>query len=629
MTGLRHTNKPLVAIFIAAFWLIAGFGVTLFLDTSRLRFDLDSTGVNAAPRDSFQIGLPILLHQHTNTIVTSGRLIQISPKGKHLTGAEARRLLEAGEADLVLERVHIETGAERTMVRGRQNRRHYTLSAPILKALIRLKFATLSVRNARISLVLPSGHVEQILDVNLSVSRRGDRAISGEGTAYWRGQTARLSFSTAAVESDGTLMPVQLALESPLLRIAFNGHVARKEVFSLEGDSKIEVPSIVDLARALGAIVPDAPRASGVALSGPLSWTDRALSFDRATVDVGAHKGVGAVSLKHTKDLPQLSGTLAFEELDLSNLLNAEQTQQQNYLERWWRAASEVWSLPLLSHIESDLRLSSKRTTVGGIALGKAAATISVKSGKISAQLASLAYTGGSAHGQMTVDFNGRVPQTTVRGKLVNAPLGDIFSALFGVRGIEGRATLTADLDATASPLQPTLQTLKGRIKLIADEPTTVALDLTSLSKQKIPSGQDGAYQIFLDASQRTSQLDSLEVDLKLDRGEATCQNLIAMFDDQIIRLACRADLATRKWNLRAAIHAQEKLTDRQTKPALVEPIQGRLISLDGYWATPQISIEDTVANAEEFAEILSEQTFGMHSKEIDAQFYSSDVFRP
>lgn len=592
MRRKKPKKRYLTIVLIVLAWLPLGLALPLIFDGQRVDFNFDVSGVIAAPRDSFQVTSPQELHSFTRTTLKSGAIAQLSPTGARLSGTRAQEMLKSGEANLAFEGIDMSIGeppAEGLMAPSAGASQP---PAPVIAALTTLKFASVTLRNSRIGLRLPSGRTERLFNVNMKATRRGRTGISAKGTAVWRGQDVKLEIATSGVSRSGAAMPFNASLESALLTIRFAGKIVSKRYLQLEGDVAVAVPNLRSIARALGGSWPDGAGLKDVMISGPLKWTEASAAFAKAKVKLDGNEGSGALSIKTAKTLPQVSGTLAFDELNITPYLQPAATNSKKRVPDLWEMISGTWSMPLARYFGADARLSAKEVVVGDVRLGKAAATVSLKDAKLSAQLASLAFEGGSGSGQLTMDFNDIVPLTTVHGKLVNVPLGDLASALFGARSIEGRATITADLAANGNHLKPMIESLSGNVKLDVTEGGAIGFDLAALMKGGNVSGKSNFAQLIRDAAQGTTRLDGLDLDLKFNSGSAVCQRLEAKFGDQVAKVAGQIDLMTKHVDLKAIVHADVD-TVKTAAQEPEKPVTGRVIMLYGDWYEPRVTLRE------------------------------------
>src|SRR5262249_53667942 len=138
-------------------------------------------------------------------------------------------------------------------------------------------------------------------------------------------------------------------------------------------------------------------------------------------------------------------GTLGLKALDLSKYFPAAAPQGASLLSLV--AGAREFEFPLIAVLDADLRLSSDSLVAPGITIGRSAATISIKGGKMIADIAELEIDEGTrGGGQIRIDLNGAQPSYEVHGKLESLDLGRAGQAVFGHSTVQGRGDVTVDV---------------------------------------------------------------------------------------------------------------------------------------------------------------------------------------
>ena len=105
-------------------------------------------------------------------------------------------------------------------------------------------------------------------------------------------------------------------------------------------------------------------------------------------------------------------------------------------------------SFPIIRHVDADLRISAPKVALKGYGLGRGAATITVRSGKLLADIAELELLLRQGRARRSPPIaNEIVPRYTLRGKVENFEAGPAGAALFGAAVLTGRSTLALDID--------------------------------------------------------------------------------------------------------------------------------------------------------------------------------------
>ena len=167
---------------------------------------------------------------------------------------------------------------------------------------------------------------------------------------------------------------------------------------------------------------------------------------------------------------PLVDGTLAFSALDLTPYVEAARSQSFLFDRQTASWSAFDLSFPVIKHFDADLRISAPKVVLKGYGLGRGAATITVRSGKLLADIAELELHSGKVSAQVTANTNEIVPRYTLRGKVENFEAGTAGAALFGATVLTGRSTLSLDVAAAGQTPAEILRGLSGKAALTMAE---------------------------------------------------------------------------------------------------------------------------------------------------------------
>jgi len=581
-------------------WMIVGTIIQQFFDSDTLSFDLDSGTVIASTRDQYTFGSPLMAHVFSSTIIQKGKLIHILPADQDTTGSKAQTILKTGRAHLELKNAAINVGN----FNSPQIRALNTLSpindapAPppnaIVDALTKLHFIKLSIQDSAIDIVLPGGFSERLSQSRLIVKKRDESAVRVTGTAIWRGQEVTIDLQTGPLSGDQSHMPLSFSLKGDYISVRFTGALSKRNQHSLEGDLKFEIKQSQKLVQSLNLIWPSLATAKTFRLSGPIKWSQNSISFDKANVKLDKNEASGALTIKTDAARPLLSGTLAFDELDLTP--NTPPGYGDiSLVNRWQLIISHFWSTPITKLFDSDLRLSAKKVVVGSTELKKVAATISLKDRKLSARLANLDYEGGSGSGQFTINFNDLIPRTTIRGKLNGISMSEISSTVIGRKILEGPADITIDIETQGTSPKLIIENASGQLQISQTETGALAFDLSALTETSgVYPDKPSAHETKLlisNALEGQTPLDELSAIIKINAGQAQYAKFQAKFKSHITKGAANINLSSRTIDLRLLLHKRSKPAEQEPQYGASKPLDGRLLSLRGPLDNPDVQL--------------------------------------
>lgn len=551
---------------VVLFWLAVGIAVPLIFDISGDDVQFDSAAVVAAPRDRFKITRAIVLDKNSGATLTGGMLGIAAPKGEALTAESSSALLKSGDAVLLLDEGELTVGAKA----GNAG----LASAPLAQALQQGRFKALALRHSTVIAVLPNGHRERLTDATFQLIPSNDGAVDVKGEGFWRGQRSKFSLKSGTVEKNGDV-PIQFSFSATLLDFAYNGTVKlpvrEGEASALQGPAVVHLKDTEKLANALGTSWPIGTSVQDIRIEGPLRWQSDTLAFDQAKVRVGANDAEGTVSLKTAGGQGLISSTLAFDKLDVASYLPSGPTDRSVLAWQWWNKLVGTLSQPAAPHINADIRLSAKTLSSGGHDFGQAAATVSMKDGKLSADIAEIALSSGRATGQISIDFNRYIPKLTLRGQLQDIATGPWLEMLAGKRYIEGQGRVIADLSSQGVSVHQIIGDLTGTVEFAVPENGAIGLSLVELNKAHEKPQQQSTKETLARVMRGSTVIKDLEAVLKVKDGVANVVKASATHATGSVKASGSFDLARQVYDFRMLSLAGN------TTPAKPEtPIDGK-----------------------------------------------------
>ncbi|HJU30734.1 MAG TPA: AsmA-like C-terminal region-containing protein [Hyphomicrobiaceae bacterium] len=366
--------------------------------------------------------------------------------------------------------------------------------APLLvDQLTAMGFDSLTVRQGTLHISGADGTLETITDIQAEITGRRKGQVIAKGSFTYRGQ--RLAFEgTLAPGTDPAThqrWPLKLALKGELLEGSFDGQLNVASDLQLAGQVELTSPSLRRVARWFGVPVSATDGLNAISLKGQASWARRALAVEDARIVVDGNEAAGALVLNVAGERPLLDATLAFHALDLTPYANAARSQSFLFDRQTATWSLFDMSLPIARHIDADLRISAPKVTIHGYGLGRGAATVAVRSGKLVADIAELDLFGGRMSAQVITDANEIVPRYALRGRLENFEAGPAAAALFGSAVVAGRSSLTLDVEGTGQTPTELLRRLSGKAAMTMPEGGRVSVDAKAL--RAVPKAGQGA----------------------------------------------------------------------------------------------------------------------------------------
>jgi AsmA protein len=356
-------------------------------------------------------------------------------------------------------------------------------TAPLMEQLLNAGYDTLIIRRGQAQISGADGATETLSDIEAEVTGRRKGQLTIRGSFSYRGQ--RVKFDTALAhlpEKKGAQRwQVKTALKSAFVDATFDGIADATRDLQISGAADFTIPSLRRVARWLSLPVPNAEGLNAAALKGQLTWARNALSLEQAKVTIDGNEGAGALSLNLGADRPLIDGTLAFTAFDLAPYVDGLRPQTFGF-----ERPSTSWthldlSFPLVRYVDTDLRISTPRLTFKSFEIGRTAATFTVRSGKLLADVAEMELGAATANLELTADTNEVVPRYALKGKVLNFDAAQSAAALLSGATWSGKGTLTLDLVGTGQVSGEVVRTLSGKAALTMPQGARVPMELKTL----------------------------------------------------------------------------------------------------------------------------------------------------
>lgn len=544
-------RRRLWATLLVVFWLGVGLAVPFLVSFQGEEIRFDDITVLAAPRDTFDVSAPIALDHLLHTHVTAGRLALGSSKGQTSSARASAKLIESGDAMLILDRGEIVLGETMTSMAPVARSGGRDVDAPIVTALKTGSFKFLAIRNGTIIVRLPGGHVERLTQAQVQLVPESSDAVNVKGEGFWRGQRSKFTLRSESADGEGRL-PLEFSLQASLLNMSFDGRLNLGETTSLVGAATLAVTDVERLTNALRRSWPIGPVVQEVHVKGPVRWQSDMLAFDKAIVSINGNDARGTLGLKTTASgRGVLTGTLAFDTFDIAASVPREATIRGSQAWQWWRKLAASLSGKSMPPVDADIRFSAAKVVSGEQEFGAAAATIAVKDGRLAADVAEVNLLEGRATGQLSVDFNRFIPAIRLRGQLDGIPSGKWFEAFWGAPVIDGQARVEADLTSYGLDPARIAAQLSGRCELIMDKGARIALALDALRTGVTSDEPQPVADIMMRAKSGMTRVEPFRAIAVFADGVAQLRSSLAYHPKGMIQIAGRFDLLDKAYDLR------------------------------------------------------------------------------
>lgn len=583
MTGKADRRRPLILLS----GLIAVVGAALVapvLIGARHGEPIPGSTVRAQSRDSVPITTPVTLLAEPRVTLERGTVSLAVDEEDAGLGAVVRALVTGNGVDLILDeaaftvdRTADNTGAREpaeTLAEGVRS---------VVSALSELNFSSLKVADAAVIVLTQDGGRERFSRIDADITTDHSGVVSAKGRLAFRGEPLEFDVAFAPQPPD-SIEPVKVRadVKGEYFALSFNGgRMPPGDRGRIVAETaELTISDVRSAANWLGAEWPQGPGLGAFSANGNLALDERSVSFANASVTLDGNAASGMLALTFAGERPALEGTLAFATFDMSPYSAATPSTAIARATGWLSGLGipGLAGSSLLNELDADLRVSAASVTNGGERLGRAAASLTVKGGKLFGEIVELGFEqGGSGEGQFTADVTRDNPSYAVRADLTDIDFAMLPAPQTGPPVLQGVGTLKVDLAASGANEGELLSSLAGNVSVEMREASRLGIDIDALPKAAA-TPQHG----WGNAVAGGTPLTGLSARFRALRGVLTADGVEARMGNRSARVIGSLDIDSAAVDFVLSIDEFPGAEASSGKPVGAYRIQGP-------WAAPQI----------------------------------------
>lgn len=419
-------------------------------------------------------------------------------------------------------------------------------STPDRAVLARMLPASLTIHDGEILLQSPDNQHSDTLR-GIEADLRWPRTLGNlslDGSAIWHGEKLTLAIQGIAPPrlASGDTGDVEVTLDSPSLHLGFAGKATLSDKLQLEGvlDARTSDPGqLYDRLAAIpdSAASPQPAHALiDLSINGHMRSQGWTVTVPDARVKVGQAMADGSLSLRLDLPRPQVRGTLAIGDVNLTGVADA--LGQPEWLD--WAPDPKA-----LTALDIDLRLSIGEAAVRSARLSNVAASLLVSDGQVHADIGDASLLGGTG----TVTLHGQVSEAGLnasgRVTLLGAPLQAV-RTLFSLNGLPratGAISWIGEFTTQGPTLASALSNLEGHAACSASQLLLEGFvgPVVSFASTRSALLQTSASRIGLNPD-----LEQVACNIRFSGSELTFDRLSFALGDLLFQLNGRASLGSR-----------------------------------------------------------------------------------
>ncbi|MBB6409070.1 AsmA family protein [Mesorhizobium sangaii] len=334
-------------------------------------------------------------------------------------------------------------------------------------------------------------------------------------TGIWRGESVALDVASPKplVLFAGGTAPLTLSFKAAPATFSFDGTASMSENAYFDGQAKFSAPSLRRVLEWSQAGIAPSAAIGSVSISSKITATAGRVKFDNTAIALDNNPGMGALDLSLGEAQPVISGTLAFDTLDLRSFLSAFTP-----LAPAGGAEPGDIDTSFADKINLDLRLSAAHATAGPIQLADVAATAQVKDGLSVFDISDASAFGGNIQSSLRFDRKPEGSQVEIR-----LLASDIDGGAFGTAA--GMTRLVPVGTGTVSVILKGPGRTWDSIFDNADGSVTATFGPGALNKLNLPAflkhTEQGGFFALDDVSDGTLPIDGAEIKASITKGVA------------------------------------------------------------------------------------------------------------
>ncbi len=450
---------------------------------------------------------------------------------------------------------------------------------------------------------------EQISEVNATLEwPRTSSAATLKGSAKWRDETSQFSLTAAQALPllAGGTSDVTASLTANPLSLTFQGKANISKDRFFEGQLTAKTPSLSSAVRWLS--LPPIAGSSEIgtfSLNSTITAMPTRVKFADVEMTANDNPAKGVIEIGLEQEQPAVTGTLAFEKLDLRRLFSTFIPLP----DRGGRSPSErdnpnrdIVNTSFIDHAEVDLRLSAQNATAGPVAMTSVAAAVQIRGGRAIFDIGDAKAFSGVLQANVQIVRDLKRASGELRFNATDIDSSQFFTALgFEKPFISGKGNVSLFMKGPANRWSGLLANAQGNVSIQLNNGQMQGFAVQDF----LAKAQSQRFFALERKDNVALAFNRLDVKANLSDGVATLENAKLNTSDGILTLAGIVPFVDRSLALSGEVvfpnsqprQQQEGSTDGEDNQQPTAPPPARLplnFFVGGSWDRPFISPSST-----------------------------------
>ena len=359
-----------------------------------------------------------------------------------------------------------------------------------------------------------------------------NRAASLSANGIWRGESFSIDASSAEplVLFAGGTTQMSIDVKAAPASGSFSGAANFSQNSFFDGQLAFSSPSLRRMLEWSRTDLPPGASTGSIALSGKITGDRKRLKFDNAEVTLDGNPGAGVLDLSIGEAVPGISGTLAFDQLDLRSFLAA--------FTPFTPGSDSVPGAVDVAFAEKynlDIRLSAGKATAGDFSFSNVAATAQVKGDLTAFDISDATIFGGTVQAGLRYDRKGEGGNLEMRLLASDIDTAAAAALAKSLRVVPaGKATASLMLRGPGRDWDSFLETAEGSFSASLGQGSINGFDLAAF----LDRFKQGGFFPLRDVSSGSVPIDRAEVRATLAEGAARIEKAEAKIGERVIELS-------------------------------------------------------------------------------------------
>ena len=370
------------------------------------------------------------------------------------------------------------------------------------------------------------------------------KSFGATGRFIWRDAPMDASLTLADFPSvlAGNRSGVKLRVSGAPMKAAFEGAISVRPTLKIEGTLAADAASLRNALVWAGQKPPPGGGFGRFAIKARTNVVAGTISLSSVNVELDGNAAEGVLTFA-ADGRQTLQGTLAADTLDLTPYVSTVRLLTTN--DRSW--SSGRITLEGLASLDVDLRLSAANVIVSNAKVGRTAIAANLRGGHLVVTVGEAQAYGGVIKGSLAFAESDQGVEVKSQLQFTDVDLETCLGQLFGLRRLEGKGSMSLNVEGTGNSVLAVTRTLDGIATLTGTNGTLAGLNVEQLLRrlERRPLSGGGEFR-----TGRTPY-EKIAIALKIAKGTVTVDDVTIEGAAVKLALAGTASIPEREVDLK------------------------------------------------------------------------------